>query len=168
MNGVDLGLIGLLLACAARGYWRGFFRETFALLALIGGMWAALRLAPAGQATVQEHLALPATAAAAIAFVAIFAVLHTAINAIGRLLGRVVVTAVGRTADAVGGMLLGAGKGAGVLALVLLFLHLFPFVPTLDSQIMASAIGRPLVTAASTLIRAGVRTAALEGAPRWA
>lgn len=168
MNGVDLGLLGLLLICALRGYWRGFFRESFGLVGLIGGLWAALRLTRMGQAVVLQQLALPETAAAAIAFVVIFTTIHTVLNVIGLLLSRSVVNRMGRAVNGVGGAVLGTAKGTGVLAVVLLFLHLFPFMPTLDSQIMTSTIGRPLVGVASTFIRSGARTAALEGTARRA
>ena len=36
MNTVDLALAFLLAIGALRGYWRGFFRESFGLLAVVG------------------------------------------------------------------------------------------------------------------------------------
>ncbi len=160
MNGVDLALGILLSICALRGYWRGFFRETFGLLALIGGVAAAVELAPLGTAMLQQYLHLPSAVDAGLAFIGIFVVVHTGINLIGVLLDRLTRALFLRGLNRLGGAVLGAGKGAAVLGLVLLFLHLFPLIPELDGQIMSSAIGRPLVSAAGNVIRLSLQSAA--------
>ncbi len=159
MNGVDLALGILLSVCALRGFWRGFFRETFGLLALIGGVAAAVQLAPFGSVILQRYTQLPAAVDAGLAFVAIFVIVHTAVNLIGVLLDRLTGALFLRGLNRLGGALLGAGKGAAVLGLVLLFLHLFPVIPELDGQIMNSAIGRPLVSVAGNVIRLSLQSA---------
>ncbi len=160
MNGVDLALGILLSVCALRGYWRGFFRETFGLLALIGGVAAAVECAPLGAPMLQQYVRLPAAVDAGLAFVAIFVIVHTGINLVGVLLDRLTGALFLRGLNRLGGAVLGAGKGAAVLGLVLLFLHLFPVVPELDGQIMSSTIGRPLVSAAGNVIRLSLQSAA--------
>ena len=158
MNGVDVALVVVLAACALRGWWRGFFRECFGLLALILGVAAALRFAAGGEAALQPHLRLPAPVGAGVAFVAIFVIVHGLVNVVGVLLSRLTHTVVQGVINGVGGALLGAGKGAVVVAFLLLFLHLFPVVSVLDPHVMSSSIGRLLVGAASNAIRIGTQT----------
>jgi membrane protein required for colicin V production len=158
MNGVDVALVVVLAACALRGWWRGFFRECFGLLALIVGVAAALRFTAGGEAALQPHLRLPSPVGAGVAFVVIFVVVHGLMNAAGVLLSRLTQTGASGAINGAGGAVLGAGKGAVVVAFLLLFLHLFPLVSTLDPHVMGSAIGRPLVGAASSAIRIGTPT----------
>jgi membrane protein required for colicin V production len=155
MNGVDVVLVVILAGCALRGWWRGFFRECFGLMALVLGIAAALRFTAAGDAALQPHVHLPAPVAAGVAFVVIFVVVNSLINVVGVLLNRLAQTAAMSLISGVGGALLGAGKGVVVLAFVLLFLHLFPVGTALDQRVMGSSIARPLVGIASNAIRIG-------------
>ncbi len=157
MNGVDVALIVVLAGCALRGWWRGFFRECFGLLALVLGVSAALRLTAGGEAALQPHVRLPAPVASGVAFVGIFVVVHSAINVVGVLLSRLTRNAALGALNGAGGALLGVGKGAVILAFLLLFLHLFPLVSLLDPQVMGSSIGRLLVGVASNAIRIGAQ-----------
>lgn len=160
MNGIDLALALFLLLCAARGYWRGFFRETFGLIALLGGIALAVQFAGSGGGVLQRYFHLPSPIDAAVAFVIIFIVFHTAVNLLGVLLDRLASALFLRGVNRFAGAVLGAGKGAAILGLLLLVLHLFPIVPDLDRQIMSSAIGRPLVEAAGDAVRLGLQPAA--------
>lgn len=160
MNGVDLALVFFLLLCALRGYWRGFFRETFGLLALIGGIAGAIQFAAFGAGLLQQYFRIPPPIDAAVAFVMIFVVVHTVVNLLGVLLDRLAGALFLRGVNRFAGAVLGAGKGAAILGLFLLFFHLFPVLPDLDGQIMNSAIGRPLVEAAGDAIRFGLQPAA--------
>lgn len=160
MSGIDAALVVLLLLCAVRGLWRGFFRESFGFLALITGLVAALRLSDEGAARLATYLDAPATARLGIAFVGIFVLLHTAINLLGFVFDRLLGSVLLRRMSAAAGALFALAKGAAVLAFVLLFLHLCPVVPGLDQQIMQSRIGRPMVSVAASVIRTGLRQAA--------
>jgi membrane protein required for colicin V production len=165
MNGVDLGLGVLLTLCALRGYWRGFFRESFGLLALVAGVAAAARFAALGAGVLQQYLHLPAAVDAGLAFVAVFVIVHTVVNLVGVVLDRLTAALFLRGINRLAGAALGAGKGAAILALVLLFFHLFPVIPDLDGQIMRSSLGRPLVNVASDVIRLALQPAAPQDAP---
>jgi uncharacterized membrane protein required for colicin V production len=155
MNVVDVALVVVLIGCALRGWWRGFFRECCGLMALIVGVAAALRFTAGGETVLEPHLRLPAPVGAGVVFVSIFVVVHGLINVVGVLLGRLLrPTALG-VIDAIGGAAFAALKGAVVLAFLLLFVHLFPIVSALDPQVMGSSIGRPLVAVASNAIRIG-------------
>jgi len=166
MNAVDLVLVFLLLLWALRGYWRGFFRESFGLIALGGGIAMAIQFAALGAGLLQQRFRLPPPVDAGVAFVAIFVVVHTLLNLMGMLLDRLASALFLRGINRLAGAAFGAGKGAAILGLVLLFFHLFPLVPELDQQIMNSAIGRPLVNAAGDAVRFALQSAAQPDAER--
>jgi len=155
MNGVDVALALVLIVYALRGYGRGFFRESFGVLALIAGVAAALRLTAFGAGMLQAHASLPPVAQTGVAFVGIFVVVYTLVNLIGILFDRLAGTSRLWVINGLAGALLGIVKGSVLLAAALLFLHLLPFVPTADARIMGSAIARPLVAAASDVLRPG-------------
>ncbi len=165
MNSIDVALVILLLACAARGTWRGLFRESFGFVALLLGLVIALRGAEAGAAWLAARTPageLNGNALLGAAFVVIFLAVSTAVNLVGiacdQLLGRGAL----RLPSRVLGALFALGKGAAVLALVLLFLHLFPIVPAIDQQITGSRLARPMVAAAGAALRAGWRNGSAE------
>jgi len=160
MNSVDLVLVFLLAVSALRGYWRGFFRESFGLLAVVGGAAAALQFGVWGAGVVQQFVRLPPPIPAGVAFVAIFIIVYGVVNLTGYILDRLASASMPRSLSGVAGAALGAGKVAAMLAFILLFLHLFPFAPHLDGRIMESTIGRPLMSVASNVIRFG-----LQGSP---
>lgn len=160
MNLIDVALVVLLLLCALRGFWRGFFRESFGFLGLILGLGAALRFSDLGAVGLAPYVPLPSTALVGIAFVAIFMIAYTSLNLFGLLLESLLGSLMLQRANQVAGVAFAVAKGGAILALVLLFFHLFRVVPALDQRIMASRVGRPLVTAAESVIHAGLRTVA--------
>jgi len=155
MNGVDVGLVVVLAGCALRGWWRGFFRESFGVVALVVGVAAALRFTATGEVALQPHLRLPSPVGAGVAFVATFVAVHGVINVVGVLVSRLMDTAALGVLNGIGGALLGVTKGTLVLAFLLLFLHLFPLVSGFDPQVMGSSIARPLISVAGNAIRVG-------------
>lgn len=168
MNGIDGALVVLLLLAALRGSWRGFFRESFGFVALVGGLVAALRGAdPAATwvATVVPAGEFSGSALLGVAFVAVFLVVSTLLNLVGvacdQLFGR------GRlqTLSRVGGALFALAKSAVLLAFVMLFFHLFPLVPAVERQIAGSRLAPPMVSAAGAVLRAGWRDGAAASRP---
>jgi membrane protein required for colicin V production len=155
MNSVDLALAFLLAIGALRGYWRGFLRETFGLLAVVAAVSAALQYSAWGANVVLHYVRLPPPLPAGVAFVGLFVVVHAVVNGTGFIIDRLASAALRPSVNALGGAAVGVGKAAAVLAFILLFLHLFPLVSSLDGPIMASRIGRPLVSVASNVIRTG-------------
>ncbi len=166
MNAIDLVLVFLLLLWALRGYWRGFFRESFGLVALIGGIAMATRFAALGAGLLHQRYGVPAPIDAGVAFVVIFLVVHTLVNLVGVLFDRLTGALFLRGINRFAGAAFGAAKGAAILGLLLLFLRLFPLVPELDAQIMNSVIGRPLVNTAGDAVRFALQTAAQPEAGR--
>jgi len=159
MNGLDFTLAVLLAAFALRGYGRGFIREGFGFLALVAGIVAAMLLTGPGTATIEHSVSLPPVLESAGVFVGIFVIVHSVLNATGVLVDRLLGGVALRTMNRLMGAAFGAGKAAIVLGFVLLFLHLFPVVPSLDTHLMNSNIGRPLVAAASNVARYRVQDA---------
>jgi len=147
MNGIDGALVVLLLVCGLRGSWRGFFRESFGFAALVLGLLAALRGTDAGANWLSAHAgATPLNGTALLGV------------ASDQLFGRGAL----RIPSRVGGAVFALGKGAAVLAFVLLFFHLFPVVPGIEAQLTGSRIARPMVSAAAAVLRAGWRDEAAE------
>ena len=164
MHTVDLVLSLVLVLCALRGYWRGFFRECCGLLALLGGLAAAMSGTEVATTILQRYGKLPPSVEAGVAFVAIFVVVNAVVTLVGVFLDRLAGALVPRI-NRIAGAVFGATKAAVVLAFVLLFAHLFPFAPQLDGQIMDSSIGRSLVTSAGDVLRLGVQAAGQPDTP---
>jgi site-specific recombinase len=85
---------------------------------------------------------------------------YTSLNLFGLLLERLIGSLMLQRANQLAGMVFAVAKGGAILALVLLFFHLFRVVPALDQRIMESRVARPLVAAAESIIHAGLRTVA--------
>ena len=155
MTGVDVGLALILVVFAVSGYWRGFFRESFGVLALIAGVAAALQFAARGTVVLQEYASLPPVIQAGVAFVGIFVVVYASVNIVGFLLDRLAGASRLWVVNHCLGALLGIAKGGVMLSAALLFLHLLPVAPVADAHIMGSSIARSLVGAASDALRSG-------------
>lgn len=165
MNELDVAILLLLALFALRGFWRGFFRESFGFLAFLAGVAAALQYTGAGAVALAQHVDLPGPAHAGIAFIGIFMGVHTSITLLGWLLDRVASTLLFRSVNRMAGAVFAIGKGGAILAFVLLFFQVFSVVPELEKRIMTSELARPLVSVASTVIRTGWREAPEAGKP---
>jgi membrane protein required for colicin V production len=163
MNAMDVALVVLLLLCALRGFWRGFFRESFGFLGLILGLVCALRFGEAAAAFLAESFpaatVLPTTGRLGVAFVAMFVLVQGVLNLLGLLLDRMLGSLALRRASAVAGALFGLAKGGAVFAFLLLFLHVFPILPGIDQRILESRLAHSLVTIAGSVVRAGLPAA---------
>ena len=153
MNPVDVALMVLVGFFVLRGFWRGFFRESFGFLALVAGIFCALEFTGAVIGRLPEVGDLLGTTGPMVVFVGIFVLVHTVINLVGLLLDRIANSLLFRTVSRLTGGAFGAFKGAAVSAFVLLFLHLFPVSSNLDRQIRESQFARPLVDVATTVLR---------------
>jgi uncharacterized membrane protein required for colicin V production len=158
MNGIDVALVVLLLVCSLRGSWRGVFRESFGFAGLVLGLLAAARGAEAGASRLSAYswaaeLSGPALAGAA--FVLIFLIVSAVVNLIGVAADQLFGRGILRMPSRIGGAVFALAKGGAVLAFLLLFLQLFPFVPGIDQQITGSRFGRPMAAAAGAALRAG-------------
>jgi membrane protein required for colicin V production len=150
---VDVAVVGFVLLAALRGWWRGFFREFFGLLGLAVGLYAASEYAPLLSPWLAEKVTGPETVRDGLAYVAVFVAANLATNILGLVLDRVAAALLLGGVNRAAGAVFGAGKATAVAAVVLLFVHLFPPLSTLDEQVMASPLGRSLVETAGNVLR---------------
>lgn len=156
MTWVDLVIVLLLCAAAVRGFLRGVFREALGLLGILGATLAAEHGAPAGAPVAQSYLSLPAPVSTGVAFVLIFALVHSLFILIGGLLERAVVRPLARAFSGVAGAVVGASKAGVVCALVLLLLRLFPVLPSVNTELADSLVARSLISVAGLAMRLGM------------
>lgn len=163
VNILDPIFLVLVSLFGLRGYFKGLFRESFSLLGLILGFMVAARYdEPLGQA-LGEYWQFPSVVLKAITFVGLFLAVYSLSNAAGWLLHRSAKVLFLQTVNRVGGVVLGAGKGAAFLALGVLLLVSIPWVSPGTKQTMeGSYLAPPLYQLARELVRAG-KTALLSG-----
>ncbi len=155
MNTLDLVLLGLLVACALHGAWRGFFREGFSAAAILVGIAAAFEFTASGSAALEPFPALPIEVRTGVVFVAVFALAYSLVASVGFIADRFTAAALPTGLNAVGGAVFAIAKGSVLAAVVLLFVDLLPIFPGLSERITDSVVARPLVRLASTVLRGG-------------
>ena len=154
MNIVDPILLALLSLFALRGYFRGFFREVFSLLGLVVGFMVAVRYDEPAATLWAEHWKLSFVVLRAAAFVALFFVTYFSFNLVGWLLHRSASVLFLQGINRVGGIAVGVGKGAALLALAIFFLTSSSLMSGKTKQgIDHSYLVPPLHQLAQTLIR---------------
>jgi membrane protein required for colicin V production len=155
VNQVDLVLLALLAVCAIRGYWRGVFRESMGLVGLGLGLAAAAAFWQPAAALLHRIVPLRPLAEQVVAAGLLFAgvnllahLLAMALDGVARVL---FLGGVTRLAGAV----VGVGKGAALLAVVLFLLRSYAPVPAVTEAIGASSLGEPLAQVAESVLRRG-------------
>ena len=155
MNWIDVILASVLALFGLRGFFRGFFREIFSLLGLIAGFILATKWAQPAATYASMWWSLPALFLEGGAFVAIFFVAYFTFNLVGWLLHRSQSLLFIKSLNRAGGLLVGLGKGAAILALVVFFLgHAGSFSAKPETP-GASYLLPPLSRFAEGLIRIG-------------
>ena len=154
MTVIDALLALLLVPFALRGWRRGFCREGFALLGVVGGLVVAVAAAPAATAQltaagVSELPALPIALAGVLVATMIAAAVAGMLTA--RLLRAVYLGGFDRTA----GVAVGVLKGAACLGLVLLLLQRLAPSPAVEHAIASSVLGPPLMRVATGALELG-------------
>ena len=122
VNWIDVILACVLALFGLRGFFRGFFRELFSLLGLIAGFILAVEFAQPAATYVAQWWKLSPLFLKGGTFIAIFFVTYFAFNLIGWLLHRSESLLFIKSLNRAGGVLVGLGKGAAILALVVFFL----------------------------------------------
>ena len=162
---VDVAVVGFVLLAALRGWWRGFFREFFGLLGLAVGLYAASEYAPLLSPILAEKVSGPEPVRDGLAYVIVFVAANLATNLFGLLLDRIAAALLLGGINRAAGAVFGAGKATAVAAVVLLFVHLFPPLSTVDQQVMASPLGRSLVETAGNVLRVSLPAQSAAAAP---
>jgi membrane protein required for colicin V production len=146
VNRIDVILAIVLAFFVIRGFWRGFSREFFGFIGLLGG----LVVAAAAYGTVAASLpeAIPHGARPIVAFAVLFFAVNLAANLLGalvhHLLGLVFLSPVNRIAGAA----FGAAKGAALLLVALLLVRAYVPMPALIGALERSRLARPLLAMA--------------------
>jgi membrane protein required for colicin V production len=156
VNWIDLILIFLLALFGLRGFFRGLFREVFSLLGLVVGFIAAVAFVAPGSAYAGEFWKAPPLLLKGAVFVAIFFVVYFIFSLIGWLLHRSERLLFLKTLNRAGGIAVGLGKGAAIIALSVFFLSDAAWLPKGNQEnFQNSYLVSPLSRFARTLIRMG-------------
>ena len=152
---------------AVRGLWRGFLRESLALVGLIAGAMVAASVGPTLAATFVARHWVPAGEALIVATVALFVGVYIVAHVLGRIAQRLASAIFLGGLDRTAGVVFGIAKGATVLGFGLILLQRFMPSPTLAQAIDASRLARPLTRFATFVFHTGeslARTPAGEAA----
>ncbi|MDR0544881.1 MAG: CvpA family protein [Odoribacteraceae bacterium] len=122
MNYVDIILLVPLLYGAFRGLSRGFIVEVFTLVALVAGIYLALRWSASLEGILQDFVAIPAAYAYHVAFAIIFIMVVLAVHLLGKMLTKIASFAALGFLNHLAGMLFGILKIAVFLCAILFVL----------------------------------------------
>ncbi len=115
MNRIDVVLAVILALFALRGFQRGFSREIFALIGLVGGVAAAAAMY--ADAAVMLPPEVPDMIRPALAFGGIFVGVALLAKLVGMLVHRVLGLTLLSPLDRIGGILFGAAKGVALVVM---------------------------------------------------
>jgi len=157
VNIVDLILLALLSLFALRGYFKGLFRESFSLMGFFIGLIAAVRYDEQVAILWANYWDISPLILKVLSFVGLFFVIYFTFSLTGWLLHRSAPYLFLGGINRVGGIVLGIGKGAAILALAIFFLSSFPWMPQKIKQTMEdSYLAVPLYQFGQGMIRIGV------------
>lgn len=143
MNRIDVGLAVVLALFALRGFQRGFSREIFALVGLVGGV--ALAGAMFVDAAELLPLDVPEIARPTVAFAGIFLAVVLVAKVAGMIVHRALGLALLSPLDRAAGILFGAAKGAAVIAMGVFVVRAVTLPHALERACGDSVLMRPLL-----------------------
>ncbi len=134
MNIIDIILLVLLSLFALRGYFKGLFRESFSLLGLFVGFMVAVRYVEPGTVLLKGYWEFSPIILKAIVFILLLFIVYFVFNLAGWLLHRSAKLLFLQGANRAGGSVLGLGKGAAILALILFLGSSGSWIPQKERQ----------------------------------
>ena len=156
MNIVDLILLVVLFFFGLRGYFKGLFRETLSLAGLVIGFMAAVRYSEALARVGEAYWQVAPLVLKGAAFVGVFFVVYFLFNVIGWLLHRSEKVLFLQGLNRLGGIAIGLGKGAAVMALAFSFAGSVTWVPqSAKDQLQSSVLVAPLSQLGDGIVRLG-------------
>jgi membrane protein required for colicin V production len=156
VNIIDVILLVLLFLFGLRGYFKGFFRETFSLTGLIVGFMAAVRYNHAVATLGEEYWKISPIILKGASFVAIFFVFYFLLSMLGWLFHHSAKFLFLQTLNRAGGIAIGIIKGAAVMGLIVFFMNSASWIPPSASEkFKASILIPPLSEFAELIIRVG-------------
>jgi membrane protein required for colicin V production len=156
VNIVDVLLLSLLFLFGLRGYIKGFFRELFSLAGLIVGFMAAARYNHTVATLSEEYWKISPFILKGASFVAIFFAIYLCFNLLGWFIHHSAKFVFLQTLNRAGGIVIGIGKGAAVMALVVLFMSSASWIPPSASEKIKTSVLVPSFSRlAEVIIRVG-------------
>jgi membrane protein required for colicin V production len=147
VNWVDLALIVVFSLFGLRGYFKGLFREVLSLCGLVFGFMIAVRYDERAAALAGSYGNFPPLVLKGAAFIVIFFMVYFAFNLVGWLLHRSAKALFLQTVNRLGGIAVGMGKGAALIAVLAFIVHSASWMPdstkqSLDSSYLVSPLSR--------------------------
>ena len=147
VNWVDLILLCVFALFGLRGFFRGFFREFFSLLGLVAGFMIAVAYDQEVAARISHYWNTSPLLLKGISFVAVFFVVYFLLNLAGWLLHRSEKLLFLKTLNRTGGIALGMGKGAALIATAVFLLSSTALLPAptranVDSSYLAGPLAK--------------------------
>jgi membrane protein required for colicin V production len=156
VNWVDLLLLCVFALFGLRGFFRGFFREFFSLVGLLAGFMIAVAYDQEIAALISKHWQMSPLLLKGVSFVAVFFVVYFLLNLAGWLLHRSEKLLFLKTLNRTGGIALGMGKGAALIAMAVFFLSSSALLPKPTREnVESSYLAPPLTRLGQGLIHFG-------------
>ncbi len=156
MNWVDIALLAVFSLFGLRGYFKGLFREVLSLCGLVVGFMVAARYDDRVAMLSVSYWNISPFILKATAFVAIFFLVYFVFNVVGWLLHHSERALFLHTVNRIGGIAIGVGKGAAVMALLVFVVHTASWVPrSTKIKLEGSYLVSPLSRLGEGMIRFG-------------
>jgi membrane protein required for colicin V production len=143
VNRIDVVLAVVLALFALRGFQRGFSREIFALIGLVGGVGIAAAMYADAMPMLPPEV--PDIARPAVAFAAIFLGVAIAAKIAGILVQRALGLVLLSPLDRIAGILFGAAKGLAIVALGVVVVRAMTPPNALERLCAGSVLMAPLL-----------------------
>ena len=155
MNRLDVLVLVALVPFGLRGFWRGFLREGFGLVGVVGGVLLAVAASsPVADALVARGM-LPPLEARLAAPVVVFLVVYVAAQVVGLVADRLARAILLGGLNRAAGLVFGVAKGAALVGFALLIAEgAFPS-EDVTRAIERSTLGRPLRRFALAIVEIG-------------
>jgi membrane protein required for colicin V production len=153
MNWIDFVIIILLVFGLARGFIDGFIKELASLLALILGIWGAIRFSSYTAEKLYDYFDMTGQYVGIIAFLITFVIIVILVHFVGTIIDRFVEKISLGTLNSLLGLLFGLFKTALILSVIFTVLNALNakhrFLPA--KQIEASRLYNPIADIAPAL-----------------
>lgn len=153
MNFIDLIIIVLLILGAVRGFTDGFIKEFASLLALILGIWGAIRFSSFTADRLYEYFDMTGRYVGILAFFITFVIIVILIHFIGMIIDKFVDAIELSFLNRLAGILFGLFKTALILSVIFVILNAIharhPFLP--EDKIAQSKFYNPIADIAPAI-----------------
>ena len=156
VNTFDIIVLSFLFLFALRGFFKGFVREILSLAGLMVGFMIAARYNQALAMLSQEYWETSPFVLKGASFVAIFFAVYFCFNLLGWFFHHSERFLFLQTLNRAGGIVIGIGKGAAVMALIVYLMSSASWIPASASEkIKTSVLVPSLSRLAELIIRIG-------------